>query len=313
MRSHRPRFRHLLASAYIFALSAGPSLAQDASISEPFDPFEPVNRKLYAVNQTVDRCCLGPAARLYGRIVPKPIRKGLHNFTQNLGEPQIFVNDLLQGRVKKAAGTAGRFIINTTWGVGGVIDLARRSGIPHHENSFGTTLGKWGAQPGPYLFLPVLGPSTMRDTFGGVVNIFLSPQYYADYPGDQVIGPLTLVTDGLDRRFRAQRALDTIKETSTDPYATLRSFYLQSREAAIHGEVNTSDLPDFDTPDDTPATPATSAPSATPGDLPDMPSEPEPQVEPSPAPTDAAPAPAPAAPDASAAPPPSPAPAEPVR
>lgn len=309
MRSHRPRLRLLFASAFVLALSAGPSFAQDDSA---LDPFEPVNRKLYAINQAVDRCCLGPAARTYGRVVPRPIRKGLQNFAQNLREPMVFANDLLQGRVGKAVNTFGRFTINTTFGALGVVDVAKRGGLPHHDNGFGTTLGRWGANSGPYLFLPVLGPSTLRDAVGGVANIFLSPQYYADYPGDHVVGPLTLVTDGLNTRFRAQRALDTIQQTSTDPYATLRSYYLQSREAEIHGTVNATGLPDFDTPDmpGTPAAPAAPGASAPP-ELPDMPSEPEPQaVAPNPAPGDVGPAAAPAEPDAPAPPA---APTEPVR
>jgi phospholipid-binding lipoprotein MlaA len=307
MQSHRPRYRLLLASAWALALAAGPAFAQNDEVA---DPFEPVNRKMYAINQAVDHCCLGPAARAYGRYVPKPIRKGIHNFNQNLGEPLVFVNDVLQGHPHAAARTFGRFVINTTWGLVGVIDVAKKGDIPPHDNGFGTTLGKWGAQPGPYLFLPVLGPSTVRDGFGSIVNIFLSPQYYADYPGDNVIGPLTLVADGLNTRWRAQRELDTVQQTSTDPYATLRSYYLQSREARIHGAA-TTELPDFDTPDATGAPAAPGAPKTTTAPaLPDIESEPEPPAAPDaaappapPARADAAPAPVPEAPAAPPAPP----------
>jgi phospholipid-binding lipoprotein MlaA len=271
MRSKRARTQLLLASAFVLALSAGPSRAQD---DDRHDPWEPANRRFYSANQKIDRWIIAPAAHGYARVVPKPIRKGARNFSRNLSEPLVFVNDVLQGRIGTAASTLGRFAINTTVGVLGVFDVAARGRIPHHDNGFGTTLGRWGAQPGPYLFLPVLGPTNLRDTFGGVVNIFLSPQYYVNNIVPQSVGIGTLVVDGLDARLDAQQTLDTIQETSTDPYATLRSYFMQNREAFIHGTTSPTALPDFDNPDAPPELPEAQPPNPAPG----------PAAEPAPAP-----------------------------
>lgn len=289
MRPKRRRLQLLFVSAFVLAFAAGPTYAQGG---DPGDPWEPANRKFYAFNRVLDRVFIRPAANAYARL-PKPLRKGLHNFSQNLGEPLVFVNDLLQGHVGTAASTLGRFAINTTVGVGGVVDVAKRGRIPHHDNGFGTTLGRWGLKPGPYIFLPVAGPTDVRDALGGIVNIFLSPQYYLNNVIPRPIGLGTLVVNGLETRLEAQQALDTIDQTSTDPYATLRSYFQQNREAMIHGANNPTALPDFDNPDD-------SSP-AQPEPQPAAPTAPPPAAEPAPgaeavplAPI--APAPAPASP-----------------
>lgn len=272
MRSKRPRFQLLLISAFAVAVSAGPSRAQ----VDQSDPWEPANRKLYAFHMKLDRAFIKPVAHAFARL-PKPLRKAMRNFSSNLGEPVVFVNDLLQGHVGTAASTLGRFTINTTVGVGGVFDVAAKGRIPHHDNGFGTTLGRWGAHPGPYMFIPLVGPSSVRDAFGGIVNVFLSPHYYLDYPARPEVSTITTVDNGLERRLDAQQALTTIEETSTDPYATLRSYFQQTREADIHGAINPTNLPEFDTPD-MPSTPEPQgAPQTGPEpQLPPMESEPEP-------------------------------------
>lgn len=265
MRPHRPRIRLLLASAFALALSAAPSHAQDVGRG---DPLEPANRKIYAFNQMLDHWIISPVAHGYARVVPKPIRARARNFSRNLGEPLIFVNDLLQGKVGTAASTLGRFAINTTVGVLGVFDVAARGRIPHHDNGFGTTLGRWGVEPGPYLFLPVAGPTNVRDAFGTVVNIFLSPQYYLNNVIPRSVGLGTLVVNGLEARLDAQQTLDTIQQTSTDPYATLRSYFMQNRESFIHGETSPASLPDFpdiESPDAPPAQPGPEQAAPLPG------------------------------------------------
>jgi len=306
MGAQRPRFQLLLISACAVAASAGPCRAQ----VEPWDPWEPANRKFYALHQVIDRFVLSPVANAYGHL-PKPLRRGLRNFARNLGEPAVAVNDLLQGRPKTAAGVVGRFTINSTVGVGGILDVAKRTGLPHHDNDFGTTLGRWGAQPGPYMFLPLLGPSDLRDTVGGAVNIFLSPFTWVQYDGRTTVAAVTTLENGIDKRYEARQALETVRETSTDPYATLRSFFQQSREAAIHGS-NAVTLPDFETPDMQSEPGPQAAPQNVP-ELPDIQSEPEPSAPATQAQPEAPPAaqPEPSAPAAGTAPPepPKPAPA----
>lgn len=309
MRSKRPGLQLLFVSAFVLALSAGPSHAQSGDRGDPWEPF---NRKVYGFNRGLDRWVVAPVAHGYARVLPKPLRAGLRNFSRNLGEPLIVVNDLLQGHPGTAAATLGRFTINTTLGLAGVFDVAGRTGIPHHDNGFGTTLGRWGLSPGPYLFLPIAGPSSVRDALGSVVNIFLSPQYYVTDVIPRPVGLGTLVVNGLEARLDAQQTLDTIDQTSTDPYATLRSYFQQNREAMIHGVNSPTSLPDFDNPD-APATPPEAQPPGQPTPEPQLQpqSEPQPQPEPKPAAPDSAPppeaGPEPASPEPPAATP------EPVR
>lgn len=317
MRSRPARARLLLASVLVFQIAAGPSFAQ-ASAEQRADPWEKFNRKMYAVEEVFDRVVFGPAARGYGK-TPAGLRDALVNGTRNLGEPVVMVNDLLQGHIGQAASTLGRFAINTIFGLAGMIDVAKRGRIPHHDNTFGTTLARWGVGSGPYLFLPLVGPSTLRDAFGSAVDIGINPLDYVHYNGDVAVGVTTTLIGGLDTRVRAQTQLETIRQTSTDPYATIRSYFLQNRRAEVTGkEVDIQALPDFDEepPATTPApegsvSPTPAAPITTPqpaGPAPAIPGEagalPKPETAP-PGPN-AAPAPSPSpapAPETPAAPP----------
>jgi phospholipid-binding lipoprotein MlaA len=240
-----------------------------------------MNRRFFAIEEALDRHFIGPAASAFGK-TPSPFRVGLRNFALNLEEPVVFVNDILQGRPGQAARTLARLTVDTTFGLGGLIDVAKKNHLPHRDNGFGTTLGRWGAAPGPYLFLPLVGPSTLRDAFGGVADIGLNPLTYVRYPGKTPISITAAVVDGLSDRSDAQQDLQTIRQTSTDPYATLRSYYLQNREAEIHGgaAVNLDTLPDFDLP----ALTAPAAPTSPP---------PPPSPAPSSRPEDAGPEPRP--------------------
>ena len=293
-------------------LCAGPALAQSA---EPYDPWEGFNRRMFAVQGVLDRHLFGPLARGFGK-TPSPVRRALVNFSSNLSEPLVFVNDMLQGHVLSAAKTFGRFAMNSTVGLIGFRDVAAHNHLPHHDNGFGTTLGRWGAQPGPYLFLPLIGPGDFRDGLGGIGNIFLNPYHYARFDGKTGIGVATGIVNGLNARLQAEQALSNIQATSTDPYATLRSYFLQNRAAEVSGNPSEPGaLPEFDMPD-IPAAESTPAGAAAPpgsppavsqppsgapvagmaGALPAPTAVPEQQGTPVPANPQAAPPPAPSAP-----------------
>lgn len=274
----RKRLPLLLAAASALALAAPAARAA----SDPTDPWEPMNRRFFAINEALDRNLIGPIARSFGS-TPGPIRKGVRNFSRNLSEPVVFVNDVLQFRGGQAARTLARFVVNSTIGIGGLFDVAGHNGVKHHDNGFGTTLGRWGFAPGPYLFLPLLGPSDIRDAFGGAADGAVNPLTYTRYPHKTAITIGTTIVGGLGRRLDAEQDLESIRATSTDPYASLRSFYLQNRQNEITGRPLTiENLPSFDEPE--PAKPA-----PTPGPAPTAPSTPPPDAA-----TPEAPPPAPA-------------------
>ncbi len=227
------------------------------------DPFEGVNRRFYAIHEAIDHAILRPLALGYSHGVVTPIRKGLHNFVTELGEPMVFGNDVLQLRMKRAAKTFGRFVINATIGVGGLFDPATKIGLPHHDNGFGTTLGRYGVKPGPYLFFPILGPSNFRDVLGAGMDIYSDPLGRIHYPSRTNVLIGVAVVRGLDTRADAEADLQQIESMGTDSYATLRSLYMQQREADIRGEkpVSVEDLPSFD---DTPAPATAPGPAALP-------------------------------------------------
>jgi phospholipid-binding lipoprotein MlaA len=264
----------ILGSAATVLSAASPCAA--AAI-DPYDPWEKVNRQFFAIERVLDRHVVGPLAHAYGKM-PAPLRAALRNFGRNLGEPVVAVNDVLQGHIGSAASTLGRFAINSTVGIAGLTDPATAGGVPHHDNDFGTTLGRWGAQPGPYLYLPLVGPSTLRDGLGRVADIGLNPLTYVEVRDKVVVSATTVVIDGLDRRLSADRELSTIFATSVDPYAVIRSYYLQSRQAEITGNTELGPLPEFDEPGPPPEPPAAGAPTL----------QPEPAAPPTSPPPDAA-------------------------
>jgi phospholipid-binding lipoprotein MlaA len=260
MRPSRARLQLLLASVVALELVAAPAFAQSG---EAYDPWERFNRGMYAVQAVLDRHIFGPLARGFGK-TPSPIRTMLVNFSSNLSEPLVFVNDVLQGHVRSAAGTFGRFAMNTTVGLGGIIDVASHNHLPHHDNGFGTTLGRWGADPGPYLFLPLVGPGDLRDGIGAIGHIFLNPFHYPRFDAKTGLSIGTGIVNGLNTRLLAEQALANIQATSTDPYATLRSYFWQNRAAEIEGNpAEPEALPNFDLPD-IPVDDSTPAGSAAP-------------------------------------------------
>jgi phospholipid-binding lipoprotein MlaA len=248
------------------ALAAAMFLAVPAAgrAATPDDPLEPFNRSMYVVHKTLDHWIFGPAAHAYATIIPQPLRKGFRNLINNLKEPGIAFNDLLQAHPVRASKTAGRFIINSTAGVGGLMDIAYDAGIPHHDNGFGTTAGRWGIQPGPYLFIPFIGPTNFRDLIGQTADIATDPLGYQPFRNGQVIYARAIV-DGLDQRAEADTQLRTIDDTSADSYASLRSLYEQNRavqiQEAITGMTGAA-TPSFDDLQDPGAAPAPARPPA---------------------------------------------------
>ncbi|WP_198162154.1 MlaA family lipoprotein [Sphingomonas sp. TDK1] len=200
----------------------------------PGDPLEKVNALSFSLTQHLDDAVTGPASRSYAKVVPKPIRSGLRNFFTNLREPVVAVNYLLQLKPGKAVETVGRFAINTTLGIAGTVDVAKRCpfNLPLRQNRFSDTLGFYGVKPGPFLYVPVAGPTTVRDVVGGMVDFFASPFVlggpFRSRP--YVIG--SAVVRILDRRDQKEEILQTVRD-SEDPYAVRRDLYLQRQRARV--------------------------------------------------------------------------------
>jgi phospholipid-binding lipoprotein MlaA len=196
---------------------------------DPRDQFERVNRSVYRFNVAVDKAVVRPVAVQYRKIVPPVVRTGLSNFFVNLGTPDVIVNELLQARFQDSVHDTVRLAVNTVFGFG-FFDPASRAGLVRHQQDFGLTLAHWGVEPGPYLMLPVLGPSTLRDTVGMVPDQYASPrqylQWYADY-SLYLLEYLGIRTDLLDS--------DSLLDTTYDPYAFVRNAYLTHREFEAEG------------------------------------------------------------------------------
>jgi phospholipid-binding lipoprotein MlaA len=246
MKLHRPPnlvFSNLLLlAALIFSGCAGqsnppPSAAEQEDFN---DPFEDTNRSIFDFNQMVDRNVLVPVAKTYRTVLPEPVRDSLRDFLRNLREPIIFVNDALQGDFEHAGQTFARFTLNSTVGIGGLVDAAGRWGqLPYHEEDLGVTFGVWGIPEGPYIVIPVLGPSNPRDLvgqvgegFGDPWNILVTGNPWTLYWIPYVRGGVS----GIDQRSRYIETLADIERTSLDYYATIRSLYRQRRAALIRGE-----------------------------------------------------------------------------
>ena len=210
------------------------------------DPFEPANRVVFALNRGLDRGLIKPVAQAYAAVIPEPVRDGIHNVLSNFFLPITFANDLLQGDFNRGGETFGRFAVNSTIGVGGLLDVANRWGIPPHTEDFGQTLAVWGVGDGPYLMLPLLGPSGVRDATGDLADIFLHPFTYVGLREKDWWSVGIGAADGIDLRSRNIDLLDQIDRDSLDPYASLRSIYRQSRDEAIrNGKPEFNNLPNF--------------------------------------------------------------------
>lgn len=211
------------------------------------DPYEPANREVFAFNRQLDRIFFMPTVQRYLSL-PQELRSGLHNVLRNLALPTIFLNDMLQAEPERAGRTATRFVLNSSIGLGGIFDPATPAGIPYHGEDFGQTLAVWGAGEGPYLMLPLLGPSNPRDALGLAADTFaLDPtnhirikQHFWWDAGRQYL-------NFLDLRAQSFETLQGIERSSVDYYAALRNLYRQNRNAEIRNgaPAQADDLPDF--------------------------------------------------------------------
>lgn len=230
--------------ALVLALSALGACAAPAPPVQPFDPSEAQNRRTHEFNKSVDTALLGPASEGYGTAIPEPVQRGVQNFAGNLDLPGDVLNGLLQGRPGRAAENTLRFVLNTTIGVGGLFDPARAIGVNGRPTDFGETLHVWGVAEGAYHELPLLGPSTDRDTVGRVVDVFINPVRLA-VPDE---GRLALAGVGavstLGDRYRFGDTVDSILYESADSYAQTRLLYLQNRRFELGQTTAESDFED---------------------------------------------------------------------
>ncbi len=199
------------------------------------DPLRAINAESFAVTQKVDDAVVGPVARTYKKTVPSPIRSGIHNFLYNLREPIVFLNFLLQLKPGKAVETVGRFAINSTIGAVGVVDIAKRKPfrLPRRSNGFANTLGYYGIKNGPFLFLPLVGPTTVRDLFGGAIDRLILPAAVGSPFTSATYAIPAGVLGTLDHRSEFDQTLKDLHDNSPDPYAASRAFYLNRRQAEI--------------------------------------------------------------------------------
>ncbi|WP_114088769.1 VacJ family lipoprotein [Thalassospira profundimaris] len=220
------------ASLSVLAACASTQPAQDQT---DFDPIEPVNRVVHNVNGAVDFLILYPAAMWYGDIAPQPVKNSVRSFANNLGEPINAINALFQGDPDQAAASFQRFIVNSTIGLLGFNDVATEFGIPYRDEDFGQTLGHYGVGAGPYIVLPLFGPSNLRDTTGMVTDYLMNPFTYGADNSDKVAAAYYggTVAGAVDFRYRNNDNLEQLKQTSLDYYAALRSLYRQHRNSVI--------------------------------------------------------------------------------
>jgi len=227
-RSLRPR--PLTAVFAVAALLAGCASAPPDYVTQTKDPWEGFNRKIYAFNDALDKNLARPVANTYLRAVPAPTRNGIHNVIENLGEPSTIVNDALQGKVGYTFKDLGRFIINSTVGLLGWFDVAQHVGLPVHDEDLGETLAHWGVSSGPYLVIPIIGPSTVRDAGGRVGDLYTDPPKENLPPRYR---NAELLMDGIDTRAGLM-GLNGAIDSAYDPYTFMRDGYLQNRRYHIY-------------------------------------------------------------------------------
>jgi phospholipid-binding lipoprotein MlaA len=307
-------FPRSLAGRLALVLLVAATAAGCATSSNPRDPYERFNRSMFRFNDAVDRKALKPAATVYKAVVPGFVQTGIGNFYGNLADVWNAVNNLLQGKGEAGMSDVMRVALNSTLGLGGLLDIASEAGMRKHNEDFGQTLGHWGVKSGPYLMLPILGPSTVRDTATLPVDIAADPWGYKEPATVRNIGGVVRV---IDQRAAVLDASNLMEEAALDRYEFVRDSFLQRRESRINdGEgprkrrglfdylkrvtgqqtAPPAELQAAPALSDTPAQPATPAPA-------DAPAAPVPSAAPAaPTPSDSPAAPAPSDPPATPAP-----------
>lgn len=246
-KASKVRFRLLL----LVGLVAG--CATNTAYEVPRDPFESFNRAMYKFNDAADRYVMKPIAEGYDKIVPTPVDRSITNFFSNLEDLMVTVNDILQGKFQQGLSDFARFLANTTVGVGGLFDVATSGGLVKHKEDFGQTLGVWGFETGPYLVLPFLGPSNVRDGIGLGVDTFTWPILYLGSIGIRTgLGGLRTI----DKRADLLEETEILKEAALDPYVYIREAFLQRRRFLVHDGKVPKKIPvifDFQTEEMTPS------------------------------------------------------------
>jgi phospholipid-binding lipoprotein MlaA len=217
-------------ATFAITLTLGGCATLPSGKPDPSDRFERFNRSVYSFNRAIDHAVVRPAARGYVKITSTPVRRSISNFFTNLDYPITIVNDFLQGKLHDGLSDVGRFGVNTVIGIGGLFDPASHWGMEKHNEDFGLTLARWGLHSGPYLMLPILGPSTVRDAPGRVADHFFTPTAYVNNTGVEVG---TFVGKGVTTRAGVLD-MDAIIDSAFDPYAFVRNAWLQRREYQIH-------------------------------------------------------------------------------
>ena len=206
----------------------------DISANEINDPYENLNRKTYQFNENLDEKIAKPIAEIYSKF-PPPIKSGVTNFFNNLEEVDTFINQLLQGKPKESLNDLTRFIINSTIGLAGFIDVASKIGLERHEEDFGQTLGVWGVGQGPYIMLPVLGPSTLRDTLSRPVSSFLSVTFH------MTEADVNIALKSIDAVETRERLLEVESLLSGDKYSFVKDAYIQSINYEVKDGIDVED------------------------------------------------------------------------
>ena len=205
-----------------------------AAYQQTNDPLEPLNRKFYVVNDTLDTYALKPLAQGYAQVVPSVVRSHIGNVLSNLDTPVVFLNDVLEAKSRRAGDSLVRFVLNSTIGLAGIFDPAGALGYQSHEADFGITLAIWGVGEGPYLYLPVLGPSGPRDAAGYGVGLISDPFFWIGSGATvDALGWTRFSVSTLNTRADLLKPIDEVKRMALDPYATFRSLYRQHRAAVI--------------------------------------------------------------------------------
>jgi phospholipid-binding lipoprotein MlaA len=215
------------------------------------DPMEGYNRAVFSFNDTLDRAVLEPVAQGYHDVVPHPARMSVRNFLRNLRSPVNAINQLLQGDVEGFASDVSRAAINTTIGIGGLFDVAKETGLEYEYEDFGQTLAVWGVDHGPYMVLPVMGPSSLRDTTGLIVDTLADPvRLYLYNTDNEGWYYARAAATGIDKREELLSFIDDLRRNSYDYYAAMRSVYYQKRHAMVNDEdpnsVGTASIPNYD-------------------------------------------------------------------